>query len=395
MRRRHQPAVSALLVSLLLSLLLAGCGGSGGGSTGATTQPPPPAAPAPPGPPTDQPSVPYAEAAELNVVIRQVQIGEDGQPVVDFTVADETNNAIVDVSANDIRLIIAKLQPASYGNLVGNWQSYVNRIEQPGVGPGTEPKLQATAESGTTGSFVNNSDGSYRYQFAQNIIDPAAFDPDILDQAESEGLDLSYQPDLTHRVSIQFDNSRSKANPSYDFQPSTGAVDQILRALVVSTDSCNSCHEELSFHGGNRIEADYCVTCHNPGSTDANSGNTVDFASMVHKIHFGRNLPSVQSGEPYILWGFRDTPHDYSDVNYPQDPVNCTTCHAGSATDDGRSTPTANGDNWNEYPSINACGSCHDNLDFASHYGGQSDNANCSSCHSLSGIAGIAVSISC
>ena len=68
--------------------------------------------------------------------------------------------------------------------------------------------------------------------------------------------------------------------------------------------------------------------------------------------------------------------------------MNCTTCHSGSATADGRSEATANGDNWNEYPSMDACGSCHDDLDFSSHFGGQSDDANCRSCHSLGGAAG-------
>lgn len=381
-------SVWARVVMLLLVGLISGCGGSGGGSTGAVSAPPAPAPPAPPGPPTGQPSVPYAQAEQLIAVIRLVTIGSSGQPGVEFTVADGTNNAIVDVTANDVRFIIAKLQPSSAGNLKGTWQSYINRIEQPGVGPGTEAKLQATTERGSTGSFVNNGDGSYGYLFNQDIVDLNAFDPAILAQAQSEGLDLSYDPTLTHRVSIQFDNSQAASNPSYDFQPATGAVDQILRALVVSTDSCNGCHEQLAFHGGNRIEVDYCVTCHNTGSTDANSGNTVAFSNMVHKIHAGRNLPSVQAGEPYVIWGFRDTPHDYSEVNYPQQPVNCTTCHAGSATEDGRSVATANGDNWTEYPAMEACGSCHDDLDFATHYGGQSDDDSCRSCHSLGGIAG-------
>jgi len=376
------------LAALLLVLLFSGCGGSGGGSTTTGVAPPAPPAPAPPGEPTDQPSVPYEQAEQLVTVIRSVTIGASGQPSVDFTVADGTNNAIVNVTAEDVRFIIAKLQVSSIGNLKGIWQSYINQIEQPGVGPGTESRLQATAERGTAGTFTNNGDGSYNYLFNQDIVDLSAFDPAIVAQAESEGLNLSYDPALTHRVSIQFDNALVASNPSYDFQPATGAVDQILRALVVSTQSCNGCHEQLAFHGGNRVEVDYCVTCHNTGTTDANSANTMAFSNMVHKIHAGRNLPSVQAGEPYQIWGFRDSLHDYSDVNYPQDPVNCTTCHSGSATDDGRSTATANGDNWTEYSTIEACGSCHDDLDFATHYGGQADDGDCRSCHALGGIAG-------
>ena len=47
----------------------------------------------------------------------------------------------------------------------------------------------------------------------------------------------------------------------------------------------------------------YCVTCHNPGTTDANSGNTVDFKVMVHKIHMGEELT-----QPYVLGTF-PAPH--------------------------------------------------------------------------------------
>src|SRR5437870_4883361 len=65
---------------------------------------------------------------------------------------------------------------------------------------------------------------------------------------------------------------------------------------------------------------------------------------------------------------------DFSDVTYPQDLRNCTACDAGP-----------DGPNWNMRPSMNACGSCHTNVDFttgAGHPGGiQFNNANCSFCH--------------
>ena len=85
---------------------------------------------------------------------------------------------------------------------------------------------------------------------------------------------------------------------------------------------------------------EYCVTCHNPGSTDSDSGNTVDFKVMIHKIHHGENLPSVQAGGSYIVAGA-----DYSTVVYPQDIRNCTKCHANSAA-------TPQGDNWKNVPTM-------------------------------------------
>jgi OmcA/MtrC family decaheme c-type cytochrome len=75
--------------------------------------------------------------------------------------------------------------------------------------------------------------------------------------------------------------------------------------------------------------------------------------------------------------------HDYSKVHYPQDIRNCVNCHAGSQTGAGRDdlVLTAQGDNWAEVVTQAACGSCHDDVDFAEHKGGQADDSKCGSCH--------------
>ncbi|MEJ2533179.1 MAG: OmcA/MtrC family decaheme c-type cytochrome [Halioglobus sp.] len=367
----------------LVATLFSACGGggSGGNSTAVATAADSGevviAAPAP---------VRYVDADQIFPFITAVEIPDDGQPVVKFQLTDQNQVAILDLGAEDVRFIVAKLQASPVGNLTGDWQSYVNRIEQPGVGPGTEAKLQATAERGSTGTLTNNGDGSYSYRFASSIT---TLDPDILAQAESEGLDLAYEPDRTHRVAIQFDNAKQPANPVYDWVPATGQTEQILHADVAATANCNGCHEQLALHGGNRFEVQYCVTCHNPGSTDANSGNSVDLAVMAHKIHAGASLPSVQAGGEYAIWGFNDTKHDYSRVVYPQDLVNCQVCHGGTLTgDDSTAQLTNQGDNWSEFATQGACGSCHDNVDFDAHFGGQPDDSNCMSCHQTSGVAG-------
>ena len=56
--------------------------------------------------------------------------------------------------------------------------------------------------------------------------------------------------------------------------------------------SCNGCHDQLALHGGGRVDVQYCVMCHNPGTTDANSGNVLTMQTMTHKIHAGRLLAS-------------------------------------------------------------------------------------------------------
>jgi OmcA/MtrC family decaheme c-type cytochrome len=375
--------------------LLVACGGGGGGNSasGVDPGPPPPGQPIapPPIPPAPAPA-PYAEAEVLNAFITDASINGDNQPVIDFQLSDGSNVAIVDLDVSNVRFVIAKLEPGPQGNLTGDWQSYVNSINVPEVGPGTAPKLEATYER--DGVFTNHGDGTYTYQFATSLTD---LPQDILDQAATEGLDLSYDPNLTHRVVIQFDGSEGWANPNYDWVPATGATDGILTRDISATANCNRCHDPLALHGGNRREIKYCDVCHNPGSTDPNSGNTVDLKVMAHKIHMGADLPSVQAGEPYFIIGFRNSVHDYSDVHFPQDIRNCVNCHAGSATgadptypvgSDYALTLTSQGDNWSQYPSQAACGSCHDALDFSQHAGGQTDDSNCASCHSEGGRAG-------
>ncbi len=152
---------------------------------------------------------------------------------------------------------------------------------------------------------------------------------------------------------------------------------------IAATANCNRCHDPLAIHGGNRREIEYCVTCHNPGSTDANSGNTVDMKVMTHKIHMGANLPTVQGGGEYVIYGFRNSTHDYSDVVYPQDIRNCVNCHVGTGTVGDRTdlVVTSQGDNWAEVPSRAACGSCHDSVRCEQHKGGQADDSNCGQCH--------------
>jgi len=381
---------------LLIGLLgfLVACSGGGGGNSASGVEP----GPAPPGgsvPPPEpefpetNPS-PYAEAEELSVFISNVTLNDNDQAVVKFRLTDGDNVPIIDLTVDDIRFVISKLQGSPLGGLTGTWQSYINQIEEPDpdVGTGTQQRLQATYER--DGEFVNNGDGTYMYTFSTSLTN---LDPDILAQAATEGLNLDYESDRTHRVAIQFDGAPGKANPNYDWLPATGATpaDGIFTMDIAATENCNRCHDPLAIHGGGRREVKYCVTCHNAGSTDANSTNTVDMKVMIHKIHMGKNLPSVLAGGEYAIYGFRDSKHDYSELAYPQDIRNCVNCHAGTGTVGDREdlVVTSQGDNWAQVPTAAACGSCHDDvLGPDDHIGSKPDDSGCASCHSEGGRAG-------
>ncbi len=100
-------------------------------------------------------------------------------------------------------------------------------------------------------------------------------------------------------------------------------TDPAKTQVIAVVNSCNACHEKLALHGGGRVDVQYCVMCHNPGTTDANSGNVLTMSTMVHKIHSGRLLSSqlAKGGEHYPIWGYQSVKHDYSEVGYPAGPA--------------------------------------------------------------------------
>jgi OmcA/MtrC family decaheme c-type cytochrome len=86
-------------------------------------------------------------------------------------------------------------------------------------------------------------------------------------------------------------------NPTLPFQVGGGAATP--RRQVVSLERCNTCHQELEFHGGNRRSPDYCVVCHTPsftGGADPLEGQTVDtmalnFKDVIHSVHAEARYP--------------------------------------------------------------------------------------------------------
>jgi OmcA/MtrC family decaheme c-type cytochrome len=312
-----------------------------------------------------------AEAEAINAEITGVTVASP--PVVEFTLTDDRGQGLVGLPASAIGFTFSKLMPGTDGN-ASSWQSYINTIEEAnGIGPGTEDQLQSTRDRGENGDLVDHDDGSYTYTFSidvTTVTDPVA---------------VAYEPDLTHRVGAQISGFAPVDNPIYTFRPSDGALLNLFSRDIVTVETCNNCHERLALHGGSRTETEYCVTCHNPGSTDAQSTNTVNFTQMVHKIHRGKDLPSVIAGGEYAIWGYLDTKHDYSHTGFPQDIRNCRNCH----DETNESTPDAA--NWMNVPTTEACGACHDDVNFLTgedHSAGNipATNADCATCHGPGGI---------
>lgn len=169
----------------------------------------------------------------------------------------------------------------------------------------------------------------------------------------------------------------------------TGGMD-MPRRMVVNDEKCESCHTNLTLHGGNRHNAnEYCQTCHMPSATDEevrSEGDTpqsIDFRYMVHKIHRGEDL---ENG--YVVLGYRSSVHDYSHVVYPGDLRNCEACHESGtytlplpANLEDVITPL---DYFSPMgPETAACLSCHDGQAAASHALSNSSSIGeaCAACH--------------
>ena len=147
----------------------------------------------------------------------------------------------------------------------------------------TDPKPAAQANQ-----LVYNADGYYTYTFSTNITDPT----------KTNG--VVFEPGITHRVAIQLSYTNAAGqtvlvNPYFDVTfdangRSVAVTDPSKTRVMADVTSCNGCHDKLALHGGGRVDMQYCVMCHNPGTTDANSGNVLTMQTMTHKIHAGRLL---------------------------------------------------------------------------------------------------------
>jgi OmcA/MtrC family decaheme c-type cytochrome len=380
------------LTVLVLAVGLSACGSDG--QDGAQGPAGPQGSLGPPGITT----LGTAESAGIEVGASITGVSMASPLTIDFTVQTVVGNPVVGLRASEVSFVIAKLVPADGATPFNHWASYIVQVENPtpGVGTGTTCRYQATTENGSAGHFTDHGDGSYTYVTAidiTNVTPPACADDTV---------DVVYRPSLRHRISLEIRGPElAILNPICDFVPNEltsdptnncnnpGQLAAKASREIVGNQSCNDCHGALGLHGGPRINTAECVVCHNPGSTDANSGNTVDFKVMIHKIHRGSQLPSVQAGGSYQIWGHNDSLHDYSDLIFPHPDSDraahfptCTACHDES--DPG--TPQAA--NYRLVPSVEACGSCHDDVSFATgagHDAGPATNAQCAGCHVTGG----------
>ena len=322
------------------------------------------------------------ELGKLTATITGVTVASP--PVVDFTVTDANGNPAEGIASGYVWFTFAKLVPNTDPDVNGGlpyWQSYVNRSEDVAnnaEGRGSDVldlAVQATTDSRFSGgSHVEVAPGQYQYTFGTDVTNVTA------------PIAVPWEPNLTHRVGLEIrldgegEVPLAPDNPVFDFVPDGGAGSGVTKNIL-DTALCNGCHYEFAFHGGPRKTMEYCVTCHNPGTVDQDSGENLDMAAMLHSIHMGEDRAGAV---PYIIWGFSDFSHDYSEVTYPQSKAYCETCHTASAT-------APDGDNWNLSATAKTCGSCHANGLLAANFDAVTGQAEYQFDHAVSDIPTLGV----
>jgi OmcA/MtrC family decaheme c-type cytochrome len=271
-------------------------------------------------------------SAGLKINILEVTIPADLKPVVTFTATNDRGDVIPKRELSSVRFLLTRLETAPAAGNTARFLSYINNAAGQATYDGNNQSTGLTA----------NSDGTYTFKF-------------------KSALPAGYEMAATHAVGGQFsrtsvlDGVAYPANATYEFRPDGGVV--TATRDIVDTATCNECHTRLGFHGGGRREVKLCILCHNTGTTDPDTGNTVDMPVMIHKIHMGEALPSVEGGTPYQIIGYQNSVHDYSEVVFPQDIRNCATCHV----EDGKASQAGV---YLTKPSRAGCGSCHDRVWF-------------------------------
>jgi OmcA/MtrC family decaheme c-type cytochrome len=339
----------------LLAFLLAACEGPAGpqgedGTDGTDGVDGAPGDTGPQGDPGTVPPAPWVVADRVDIAVSSLTFDSTGAHVA-FTLKDKDGKPLdrtgmLTEGKVTVSFVLAQLATNSDGT-PGQYTAYTKRTATAAAtypNPVLTSAEQATTE-GIEASFkpVDVTKGTYEYTFTAptSAYDSTKTQSVLAIAARTVDGVQSFDRDLLH----------------------TGT----LRREEVTDTSCGSCHGSFSAHGGRYTKPDQCILCHQPQTADPESGNTVDFKVMIHKIHRGETLPTfvANSANPYEVVGFGAPPtgytvHDFSEVAFPGPSTNpatnlmkCDRCHAGAQS-------TA----WYAKPNPAACTSCHDTTVF-------------------------------
>jgi OmcA/MtrC family decaheme c-type cytochrome len=289
------------------------------------------------------------------------------KPVVEVYFTDDFDQPLdrlgkITPGAISASMILAWYDPATREYTAHTTRSVTTPANSPR--PGAKA-VQAAADAG--GTWTDLEMGHAKYTFGTTL--PASFD-----LTKTHTLGIYSTRNLTDILGKNY-----YVNVERDFRPDGQAVvaAETWDKIQGTSMTCNNCHDPLSAHGGSRRDLKLCVLCHSPQTTDPDTGLSMDMEILTHKIHTPGMLKA-----PYVIWGNGQSVHDYSEVTFPQDVRNCDNCHEGITAAQKASQSQV----WFTNPTRDACGSCHDEVNFATgegHHGvpPQTDDSQCAKCH--------------
>jgi len=322
----------------------------------------------------------YADPALVNFVnpglvitINSASISANGAINVRYTLTDPTGLPLDAAGANTAGPI-SLTYFAAY--IPKGQEQYVSYTTATATGAALGTVTRPTFEEGG-GTVTSLGNGQYQYTMLSQA--PAGFDPTVTATVAVVG----------SRNLTSFNLGTNYAGNTFNFVPNGSAV--TVTRDVIRTQSCNTCHDQLAFHGGHAFGMNMCVMCHQPQNVDPTTGNTLDLKVMAHKIHDAGSLPSVvgtstKPGVPYEIAGYMGAFSNFSNppVVDPADVRRCEVCHS-------QTTGAAQAKAFLAEPSRAACGACHDDINFATGFssgaepnhpaGPLADDTQCANCH--------------
>ncbi|HUP62831.1 MAG TPA: OmcA/MtrC family decaheme c-type cytochrome [Thermoanaerobaculia bacterium] len=283
-------------------------------------------------------------------------------PTITYKITDGKGNAVDGSKLSTFSPIFA-----------GPTTSYTNYYRENAVGKGVFDAATGTTTYTFTAKTPTSASGTW-------VVSADVYKTNTLKRADGK-------PDIT--------NVRDAAMNPIKYVALDGGK-ATPRRMSVAIAQCNSCHDKLALHGGQRLTTEECVICHNPTMDDkaqrpADRGapESISFQRLIHRIHSGLELD-----QDFTVYGFGKSEHNYNEVTFPGDRRNCLKCHVNTAA---YAVPPAKGAapviTLRDYfspqgPGTAACLGCHDNQDAAAHaylnttnFGGTTTAEACGTCH--------------
>lgn len=234
----------------------------------------------------------------LTITVNSAAIAANGTITVTYTVTDPNGLPLDTTGVTTPGTISLSFIAAVIPNNQAQYTSYTTSVATGTVIPSTQ---QPSADSG--GSSTAVGPGQYQYTFHTKA--PTGFDATA-----------------THTIGVYgsrnltaYSLGTNYASTTYNFVPNGAKVTHVRD--LIETKTCDTCHDQLSAHGGSRRGLNLCILCHQPQNVNPNTGDTMDAKVFFHKLHLGARLPAVLAGGSYIPAINSHGTFDYSKVVFP------------------------------------------------------------------------------